>query len=245
MKIKVKYANDIVFLVEASSDTPLSELILQLTRTCNGIIRIRNICSELEKLVNSIKVEAQCGTSGTAVASGDNLGPPNDARALLKVIAEAQARVSNYQQESGKCISESVITSTVDMLKGTVSVVDPFRMPELGRIVESQFSEHFEGELPETSAHLWWAGKELTRDKKLRDFVGSNEKTTIFATLGPTMPPTTNTQKDSAQTDFLLSQFRRHQEVQFLEASVESGPEADRRSLQKAFHGLGQVKWKP
>ena len=34
--------------------------------------------------------------------------------------------------------------------------------------------------LDETSAQLWWAGKELTRSKKLLDFVGRNEKTTII-----------------------------------------------------------------
>ena len=30
---------------------------------------------------------------------------------------------------------------------------------------------------------MWWAGKELTRDKTLGDFVGKNEKTKIIAKL--------------------------------------------------------------
>jgi len=33
------------------------------------------------------------------------------------------------------------------------------------------------------SASLWWAGKEITRGKKLCDFVGKNEKTKIVCKL--------------------------------------------------------------
>ncbi len=37
--------------------------------------------------------------------------------------------------------------------------------------------------LEEDSAQLWWAGKALARDKKLSDYLGRNEKTTIVAKL--------------------------------------------------------------
>ena len=37
--------------------------------------------------------------------------------------------------------------------------------------------------LDEATAQLWWAGKELTRDKSLGDFIGKNEKTKIIAKL--------------------------------------------------------------
>ena len=37
--------------------------------------------------------------------------------------------------------------------------------------------------LEESSAQLWWAGKELARGKKLLDYVGRNEKTKIIAKL--------------------------------------------------------------
>ena len=33
------------------------------------------------------------------------------------------------------------------------------------------------------TASLWWAGKEMTRGKKLRDIVGKNEKTKIVCKL--------------------------------------------------------------
>lgn len=35
----------------------------------------------------------------------------------------------------------------------------------------------------EETAQLWWAGKEMVRSKKLKDFVGRNEKTKIIAKL--------------------------------------------------------------
>ena len=37
--------------------------------------------------------------------------------------------------------------------------------------------------LKESTTQLWWAGKEITRGKKLSDFIGKNEKTTIIAKL--------------------------------------------------------------
>ncbi len=37
--------------------------------------------------------------------------------------------------------------------------------------------------LEETNTHLWWAGKELVRGKKLEDYIGRNEKTKIIVKL--------------------------------------------------------------
>ena len=37
--------------------------------------------------------------------------------------------------------------------------------------------------LEESTTQLWWASKEITRGKKLSDFIGKNEKTTIIAKL--------------------------------------------------------------
>ena len=37
--------------------------------------------------------------------------------------------------------------------------------------------------LDESTAQLWWAGKEMHRGKLLKDFVGKNEKTKIIAKL--------------------------------------------------------------
>lgn len=37
--------------------------------------------------------------------------------------------------------------------------------------------------IPEKEAQLWWAGKELHRDKKLQDYIGKNEKTKIVVKI--------------------------------------------------------------
>ncbi len=37
--------------------------------------------------------------------------------------------------------------------------------------------------LDEETTQLWWAGKEMVRSKKLKDFIGRNEKTKIIAKL--------------------------------------------------------------
>ena len=35
--------------------------------------------------------------------------------------------------------------------------------------------------VPVDAAELWWAGKKMTRDKLLSDFVGRNDKTKVCA----------------------------------------------------------------
>lgn len=37
--------------------------------------------------------------------------------------------------------------------------------------------------IPEKEAQLWWAAKELHRDKKLQDYIGKNEKTKIVVKI--------------------------------------------------------------
>lgn len=37
--------------------------------------------------------------------------------------------------------------------------------------------------IPEKEAQLWWAGKELRRDKKLQDYIGKNEKTKLVVKI--------------------------------------------------------------
>ena len=37
------------------------------------------------------------------------------------------------------------------------------------------------------SAQMWWAGKELMRDKKLSDHVGKNDKTKVIMNANKTL----------------------------------------------------------
>lgn len=54
--------------------------------------------------------------------------------------------------------------------------------------------------IPEKEAQLWWAAKELNRDKKLQDYIGKNEKTKIVVKI----------QKVIIVTSFSLSQITVH-----------------------------------
>ncbi|XP_064466261.1 cilia- and flagella-associated protein 298-B-like [Ornithodoros turicata] len=233
MKLKVK-SGTVTFLVESSSETLLSELLPKLANIYRGIMHIQHLCSEIEKLANHMMAEKSCQSKSCAFS------PQDAAQTILKVTTEAQARVSNSQQESGTCVSESLIFNTVEMLKNTVSAT-ALDVESSGKILESLSAKNLEMYLPDEDVHLWWAGKELTRGKKLSDFVGKNEKTTILAVLGPRAPIKEMGNSSPAQADFLLSQLKRQHEVQFLEASTN----VDTKSLQKAVQGLGEIKWKP
>lgn len=239
VKIKVKCAFDIQFLVQSPLTTGLAELLPELVGVYNGILRIRSAIRNLDELLKHL--ETNSGSS--RYDPGVEEPPLSDRCVLSKVAAEAKARVSKEQLESGRCITKDLIASTAEMFISTFSVLKlPEDVSELKRaVLESLDSADVEGKLAEDEAQLWWAGKELTKDKKLRDFVGSNEKTTILATLSSSTAVKQARVTDEACKDFLLARLKRENELASLEADTSP---RDTRTLQKSVYGLSEVKWK-
>ena len=88
------------------------------------------------------------------------------------------------------CLTEDMIRDALDKLRGAVTIVYPMQLPPYDPIrLEFEGNEDLSGTqaslevLDEETAQLWWAGKEMVRSKKLKDFIGRNEKTKIIAKL--------------------------------------------------------------
>ncbi|KAG0433253.1 hypothetical protein HPB47_020104 [Ixodes persulcatus] len=118
-------------------------------------------------------------------------------------------------------------------------------VPELVRVYNGilRIRSAIDRRLAEDDARLWWAGKELTKDKELRDFVGNNEKTTIIATLSSSSVMHQTRATDEACKDFLLAQLKRENESDPLETEASTLPR-DTRTLQRSMYGLSEVRWK-
>ncbi len=70
--------------------------------------------------------------------------------------------------------------------------------------------------LDEETAQLWWAGKELSRGKKLKDYVGRNEKTKITAKLqkkGQGAPAREPVVSEEEQKKMMAYAYRRQEEL--------------------------------
>ncbi|CAN7991145.1 unnamed protein product [Ixodes hexagonus] len=245
VKIKVKCNFDIQFLVESPLTTGLSELLPELVCVYNGILTIRSAIDNLEELTKHLESNAASHAHMTVEQLPPMEVELSNGHVLSKVAAEARARVSKEQLESGICITKDLIASTKEMFTNTFSVLKlPEETSQFERaVLESLDSADVEGSLQDGDARLWWAGRELTRDKKLRDFVGSNEKTTIIATLSSSAVIHQTRVTSEASRDFLLARLERENELDYLEAEDGTSPR-DTRTLQKSVHGLSEVRWK-
>ncbi|KAK3011886.1 hypothetical protein RJ639_012912 [Escallonia herrerae] len=93
---------------------------------------------------------------------------------LMKALSEAEAYVSKDQVQHNKPLSVYVLRDQTPISSNTVQVIW-----KCEKIFIQEAHVRFSGleHLDEGTTQLWWAGKELTRGKKLCDYIGKNERT--------------------------------------------------------------------
>ena len=145
------------------------------------------------KLVDEF--EEQCVPSGGFAYEADpvqrrNGKAPTKAmkEVLAKAVAEVKARVSKDNIGAGVEVTEQTIKQSLDLIKGATTIVWPMGLPptdpvrlELENCEELQGTQESKMVLDPVKTTLWFASKELTKDKQLKDFLGKNEKTKVNA----------------------------------------------------------------
>ncbi|UYV77332.1 C21orf59 [Cordylochernes scorpioides] len=161
--------------------------------------------------------------------------------------------------ERGQCLTLAQITEALAILKGAVTIVYPMGLPPHEPVrQELDNKEILEGTqaslevIPLEEASLWWAGKELTQGRKLKEFLGNNDKTKIVAKLhkrGQGAPAREPTLSEDERKKLMLMSYQRQEELKKLESTEDddylNSPWADNQSLHRSFHGLNNIKWKP
>lgn len=252
--------------------------ILKVQRLCeeigslteHGVMLPPNMIGLTGEQILELKLKDEfediCVPSGGYVVNTDPVGHrngrgPNEKMkdVLKRTISDAKASVSKKQVSAGVCVTETVINDAMDKLRGAVTIVYPMNLPPYD-IIRQEFEgiEDLSGTqaglqvLEDGSTQLWWAGKEMVDGKKLMDYIGKNEKTTIVAKLqkkgqGPPArePVFTEVEKKS----MMSYAYRKQEELKKLEADSEDGylntEWADPQSLKKTFSGLSNISWKP
>lgn len=95
---------------------------------------------------------------------------------LHRALSEAASYASKDQVLHGMPLSSLVLRGQFRSLeKEFARVCNELGFPEsnLGQVISGLEL------LQEHRVQLWWAGKELTKEKTLRDYIGKNEKTKI------------------------------------------------------------------
>ncbi|XP_030216027.1 cilia- and flagella-associated protein 298 isoform X1 [Gadus morhua] len=236
----------------------------------HGVTLPPNMQGLTEEQVVELKLkdewEEKCIPSGGAVFSKDEIGrrnghAPNDRmkEVLKKTMEEAKAIVSKKQAQAGVCVTAEMVKEALDQLRGAVMIVYPMGLPPHDPIrMELENNEDLSGMqaslqvVPEQECQLWWAAKELHREKKLQDYIGKNEKTKIVVKIqkrGQGAPAREPVVTDDQQKEMMMHYYRRQEELKKLEDADDDShldsDWSDRQALKRQFQGLNNIKWGP
>ncbi|KAF2345153.1 Protein of unknown function DUF2870, partial [Trinorchestia longiramus] len=175
---------------------------------------------------------------------------------VKKIIAEAKGIISKDNIKNNRTLSQQHIADCVEMLKGGISLVYPNGLPPYDVIRQRLENDSDAPPLPRAMepamAQLWFAGKEMEEDKFLRDFFGKNEKTKAVVKLSSTKEgrPAREPQLDPAgQASMMAYWHKRREQLKKLDEDTDdsylNSAWADSHNLQRQFHGLENIKWRP
>lgn len=141
----------------------------------------------------------------------------------MKSIAEAKAMIDKDFVQSKKCLVQKNIQEALDLLRGTVMIVYPMQLPPHDPIrMEFQNTEDLSGTqaslqvIEPAKAQLWFAGRQLISGKFLKDFLGTNEKTTVIIKLqksGEGAPGREPIMTEDQRKQMMMLQYRRQEEL--------------------------------
>ncbi|XP_038140966.1 cilia- and flagella-associated protein 298 [Cyprinodon tularosa] len=210
--------------------------------------------------------EEKCIPSGGAVFRKDEIGrrnghAPNDKmkEVLIRTVEEAKALISKKQVQANVCVTMEMVKEALDQLRGAVMIVYPMGLPPHDPIrLELEDQEDLSGTqaslqvITGEEGQLWWAGKEMQRGKKLKDYIGRNEKTKLVVKIqkkGQGAPAREPVVTDEQQKQMMLHYYRRQEELKKLEEADDDSyldsEWSNRQALKRQFQGLTDIKWGP
>ncbi|XP_014280066.1 cilia- and flagella-associated protein 298 [Halyomorpha halys] len=206
-----------------------------------------------------------CEPSGGYTFEKDPVGRRNGkkpqehmAKILTKTVEEARGMLSKKLVTANKPLDKKKLKEALDILRGAVTIVYPMGLPPHDPIrLEFEGKEDLSGThaslevIEESRACLWFSGKEMSRGKKLKDYVGSNEKTKITVKLsksGHGAPAREPICTEEEKNRMMWQAKQREEEMKRLEENqheYEDTPWAEGGRLKRAFQGMGNISWKP
>ncbi|EDV24615.1 UPF0769 protein C21orf59 [Trichoplax sp. H2] len=188
-----------------------------------------------------------------------NAPKDNMKEVLKRTVSEVKNSVSKTQVAANVCITEDDIQEGLRRLQGAVTIVYPMGLPPHDPIkLEFENKEDLSGQqaalkiLENDTAQLWWAGKEMQKNKKLGDYIGKNEKTKIIAKLqkrGLGAPAREPVFSEEEQKKMMAFAYRRQEQMKKLDEASQNdylnSQWSDPNALKRNFHNLNDVSWRP
>jgi len=188
--------------------------------------------------------------------------PAPETTALLeKTLHEAKAKVGRENVAANVTLDWSRVEESLDILRGAVAIAYPMGLPRHDPIrLEFENREDLAGTqglkdvVDPTQAVLWFASKELTRGKKLKDFLGKNEKTKVVVKMTGSrsqgQPAREPVFSEAEQARLMAANHKRREEMAQLDKAGRDDDShlnsswADPNALKRKLHGVNNVSWK-
>jgi hypothetical protein len=183
---------------------------------------------------------------------------PDTAKVIEKALDDAEQLISKDKVAQNIFITDKELEEAIQTIKGAVMIAYPMGIPSFDPVQEiiddnEDLSGSADGKEvldPKTST-LWWAGKELKKDKKLSDYLGRNEKTKIIAKLqkaGQGAPVREAPLTEQEQKNLMAYYYKKQEEQKKLEENDDddylAAEWANPRALKSAFSGIREVSWR-
>nr|CAB3230187.1 UPF0769 protein C21orf59 homolog [Phallusia mammillata] len=251
---------------------------LKIERICSemqclakhGILLPPNMQGLTDEQIVELKLRDEwaekCIPSGGPTFCKDDIGRRNGqapslqmGQVITKTVDEAKANINKKQVQVNVVMTKEIIKDTLDILKGAVTIVYPMGLPPHDPIrMEFENAEDLSGTqaslqvIPEGQGVLWWAGKEMSNDKRLCDYIGKNEKTKVVVKLqkkGTGPPGREPVVTEDQKKQMMLQAYRRQEELKKLDTMDDDShldsQWADNNMLKRQFQGLNNISWRP
>ncbi|KAF8395050.1 hypothetical protein HHK36_018989 [Tetracentron sinense] len=189
IQVKQEEEEEQQFLYECQSTSEIN----QITR---DVIEIFNLQTKIQRLVLALEPRLLHHIKDLKDAA---------AMPLMRALSEARSYASKDQILYKRTLSPLVLRDHIQTIEREVMVnqlmgfSDPNQLQELFSDLKP---------LQEDTIQLWWARKELLRDRQLCDYIGKNEKTKIILRLqSPGSGPEINSSQFSGDGVEFLSVF--------------------------------------
>ncbi|KAH7297857.1 hypothetical protein KP509_25G015400 [Ceratopteris richardii] len=177
---------------------------------------------------------------------------PEVAKTLRKTLAEAEACVSKEQVMHKMTLNANILKEALQNVRGAVMMCYPMGLPDFDPVHQLLNGTFNDGDLLDPdSAQMWWAGKELLREKKLCDHVGKNEKTKFIAKLqsrGRAPPPREPPVDSETQKAMAAWYYKQQQEQKKLDEddddSYTNSQWSNPKALKCHFQGTSCIRYR-
>eukprot|EP00055_Hartaetosiga_balthica_P017081 m.111924 g.111924 ORF g.111924 m.111924 type:complete len:288 (-) comp9243_c2_seq6:4407-5270(-) len=177
---------------------------------------------------------------------------------LTRTIEEAKAAIHKDLVKRNVKLTMELLHDVIEKLRGAVMIVYPMGLPPYDEVQiildddEDLSGRQAEKEVvPPDVACLWWANKELTRAKKLSDFVGKNEKTKITCKIqkkGLGAPSREPLYDEETQKTMMSYAYKKQEEWKKISESNEdeymNSSWADGKALRNQLQGTMNIQFK-